>query len=336
MVLRKEKKSRQISAATREKTLQSLDEFDRRLDYLIVTNAEKSNNATDKLDLIKTIQKVPGGDSPTLMYVDQNALKQGFESSQKKMKEHTEDGLHRQKMHDRRRRKFLREYDTMQSKLSHSFFEEDLVTQLLNTCKDEVLEEENYRKVVDYKKVIVDNRANRLSLIDAMRESFQGRMAAWDRVEASREIQWVVEPMLQSQRMRREALQSSTAVAHRQQSIEVVVEVIDKIFELSFWTISCRLVGVYDYKLPLDGELVTPSPHKTASHPHHPHHPHWFQQELDETVLSRFIFKDVVNIFESALPIADALPIPEAINVSSALVPFSISQRLYSLYIALK
>ena len=39
-----------------------------------------------KGDLIKTIQKVPGGGGPVLMYVDQLALKEGFDSSQKQMK----------------------------------------------------------------------------------------------------------------------------------------------------------------------------------------------------------------------------------------------------------
>lgn len=41
---KREKKEAQISAATREKTLQSLDEFDSKLDQLIVTNAEKINS----------------------------------------------------------------------------------------------------------------------------------------------------------------------------------------------------------------------------------------------------------------------------------------------------
>jgi hypothetical protein len=36
--------------------------------------------------MIKTIQKVPGGGGPVLMYVDQLALKGGFDSSQKQMK----------------------------------------------------------------------------------------------------------------------------------------------------------------------------------------------------------------------------------------------------------
>ena len=35
----------------------------------------------------------------------------------------------------------------MQTKLSHNFFEDDLVMQLLNECKDEVFEEETRKKV---------------------------------------------------------------------------------------------------------------------------------------------------------------------------------------------
>ena len=35
----------------------------------------------------------------------------------------------------------------MQTKLSHNFFEDDLVMQLLNECKDEVTEEETRKKV---------------------------------------------------------------------------------------------------------------------------------------------------------------------------------------------
>ena len=38
-------------------------------------------------------------------------------------------------------------YDNMQTKLSHNFFEDDLVMQLLNECKDEVFEEETRKKV---------------------------------------------------------------------------------------------------------------------------------------------------------------------------------------------
>ena len=41
---KREKKELQISAVTREKTLQSLDEFDSKLEQLIVTNAETINS----------------------------------------------------------------------------------------------------------------------------------------------------------------------------------------------------------------------------------------------------------------------------------------------------
>ena len=41
---KREKKESQISAVTREKTLQSLDEFDSKLEQLIVTNAETINS----------------------------------------------------------------------------------------------------------------------------------------------------------------------------------------------------------------------------------------------------------------------------------------------------
>lgn len=182
--LKKEKKVNLIANKTRDHTICSLDEFDRRLDLLIVTNAEKTNTKSDsqKLELIKSIQKVPGGSGPTLMYVDQMVLKEGFESSQKKMKEHHENGINRQKMHDRRRRKFLREYDTMQSKSSHKYFEDELVTQLLNECKDEVFEEDTFRRVVDYKKVILDNRLNRSTLMEGMSKTDSEKHQIWEQV----------------------------------------------------------------------------------------------------------------------------------------------------------
>ena len=311
---KKEKKTNQISAVTRERTFESLDEFDRRLDLLIVTNAEKksTNSDSQKLDLIKSIQKVPGGGGPTLMYVDQLALKEGFDSSQKEMKEHHENGINRQKMHDRRRRKFLREYDTMQTKLSHNFFEDDLVTQLLNECKDEAFEEETRRKVGEYQKVILENRTNRITLIEAMKEVEDVRRQQWQQIEATRELQWVVDPLRQSQLLRRQVLHAATNAANRQQSNEVVAEVIDKILDMSAWVISCRLLGAFDYK---EGDSV-PTPGAP-----------------DEGVLSPLILKDAFDVFASPFAVAKALPIPEPIDVSSALVIFSISQRLVQSFI---
>ena len=45
-----------------------------------------------------------------------------------------------------------------------------------------------------------------------------------------------------------------------------------------------------------------------------------------------YVLQDAVDAFVSPLPVAAALPLPEVVDVSSALIPFSISQRFFDLY----
>jgi hypothetical protein len=85
-------------------------------------------------------------------------------------------------------------------------------------------------KVMEYQRVIVDNRSNRRNLVDKLQSADTDRKQLWEQVssffhtymhlcwqttlsthhylqvEAGRELQWVVEPLRQSQHQRRQVL----------------------------------------------------------------------------------------------------------------------------------
>jgi hypothetical protein len=229
------------------------------------------------------------------------------------MKEHHEDGINRQKMHDRRRRKFLREYDTMQSKLSYKQFEEDLVNQLLNECKSEKVENRRFEKVINYRKVIMENRSNRNILMDQMDQNLSIRKSEWEKVEFQRESNWVVDLTIDSQSLRRQTLNFCVSAANRQQSNEIVLDIIDKLFDMTDWVISCRQIGLFDYKIL----------HESGSHSGRGDS----KSKSEQKIISTILFEDALNMFTADFNLAESLPLPQPIQVSSALGPFSISQR---------
>jgi hypothetical protein len=175
----------------REETLSNIDTFDQRLDATVLTaksDAGKKASGTAELQLIKTIKDVPGRNAPDLVYIDSDVLQLGFDLSQKRRQEVTEDYVSRKKMHDRRRRKFLREFDNTQAQLSQSYFEDDLVSQILNECRSEVLEHQKSKKLLSYIDIITENRTNRNEKIDSMNDEQRERKDNYHKEEAIKEL----------------------------------------------------------------------------------------------------------------------------------------------------
>ena len=214
---RKEDNVAKHRATTKLDTYASIDEFDRRMDNGQISTPSKVLQ-TEK-PLVRTIQ-VPGGgpDAPTLDYIDQEALQAGLDASKKVIAEHHDGGQHRQQMHDRRRRRFIRLQDTAQTKLGRSFFESDVVSQLLNDCQVEYDESQSYDRVQRFQQVFVENKTNRQMLINSMADATVARKQDWEAVEAERELQWVVSGRRDSQHSRKQVLHDAMQSAHNKEA----------------------------------------------------------------------------------------------------------------------
>jgi hypothetical protein len=329
-------------AATRQDTLHGVDSFSDRLDAsLLVAGADSAGDADS---LIKTTTNVPGDNNLTLMYVDPATQRKGLETTQKKMKEHHEDIAVRTKAHDQRRRKFLREYDTMQMKLSQKIFHTEVIAQMLNFAASEKVEQGQVDEAVNYKKIIPENRHNREDLMERMAEADRQRGVEWEAVKAQREVHWTIGGARASHGHRSEVLQGAVAAADRQASTAVALQTVDKLLDVVEWVVSCRQVGVFHYQVTQDPPVLTAAlpeaaaaggkkgKEKEKAAPAATVAPAADEvpkpRSCDEgAVVPRDVWADAVKMFVAEEPVSVGLQIPAPLTVTDALWPFSISDR---------
>ena len=236
--------------SSRKGTLQSIRHFESRLEANILAAGSANEDIIGGAhSMIKTTTQSMGDRSMELLYIDNNVLKEGFESTTKKIKEHHEDGQIRQQMHDQRRRKFLREYDTMQIKMSQKIFHSSVIAQMLNFAKVETGENAESHKVLSYKQIIAENRSNREKLMGQMAEADRTRVEAWCQIEAQRELQWGIKADLHAHLQRSELLHGARKAASSQENVEFATELLDKLLDVVDFTVHCRSVGVFYYDL---------------------------------------------------------------------------------------
>ena len=336
-----------LHSATKKDTLEGVNAFNDRLEASLLVAG--GGNKHDYDDLIKTTTSVPGDATLSLMYIDRQTQQRGLEASQKKMKEHHEDVTVRTLAHDQRRRKFLREYDTMQSKLSQKIFNTEVIAQLLNFSASERVEEKEMEKVISYKKIIPDNRRNRQELMDRMAEADFLRGKDWEATEAQREVHWTIGGARAAHEHRNAVLQTAVASAERQISTSIALQVVDKLLDVVDWVASCRQVGIFYYQLAEDPPVLTAvipevsaagtagkkggkekekantpaAPSEGAEAEHRPQP----KSVSEGEVVPADIWVDAVKMFMADTPMGAALQIPCPLMVTDALWPFSLSER---------
>lgn len=331
-----------LQEATRTDTYVGMDAFNNRLDASLLV----AGLVSDESELIKTTTNVPGDKTLSLMYIDPHTQKKGLDSAQKKMKEHHEDIAVRTLAHDQRRRKFLREYDTMQMKMSQKIFNTEVIAQMLNFAGSERVEQDLMDKVISYKKIIPDNRRNRQDLMDRMAEADSARGKEWDAVEAQREVHWTIGGARTAHAHRSEVLKTAVASAERQISTDIALEVLDKLLDVVSWVTTCRQVGVFYYQVTEDPPVFTAPLPETATDTgkkggkekdkdknaapaeevHDPNAPKPCSCREGD-VVPEDIWADAAKMFRADSSLATGFQLPAPLLVTDALWPFSLSER---------
>jgi hypothetical protein len=233
--------------------------------------------------------------------------------AQKKMKEHHEDGAVRQQANDRRRRRFIREFDTQQTRMSQGFFEKDVTTQLLNNSQSEAAESSALHRASSYRHIMMENRENRSQLMRNKADADRERNIEWRAVEARREWDWVVQADIDSQTARRQALLDAAACASRTQNDDLARDIVLKIVDVAEWVIACRTMGGYHHRLAADGAHSESAEATESPDP--------------SSVLPDELWKDAAAMFTSSINVAQALPAPQPVRVTLSLKPFCIADR---------
>ena len=239
---RKEEQTERERETARQLAMTSIDQFDERMKTEVFRDA---TNQTSSIDL--AIKTVPGQHSkgiPKLSYLDRDVLQAGMIEKQKAMKEHHEALLLRQQAHGRRQRRFIRERESYHTDILSSSAEADIVNQLLNPCSSEELENHIKTRVLTHKNLFRDNRRNRDFVISNRMELDAVASKEWEHEEAMREYHWIVKPHIYSQRDRLEDYDHAASAAARCLSHEAVREVIDRLLDLTDWTLSCFAVSM--------------------------------------------------------------------------------------------
>jgi hypothetical protein len=288
----------------REKTLSSINSFDLRL-KTEVFREDDNMKQTIGMSLKKTAGGAPGTGIPEVSYIDYSYLEAGLEIAQKKSKEKVEDYVVKQQTQDRRRRKFIRERESIVSSVLQNSAESEIVMQLLNPCKAEIFELQDATRVNIQKTVFVENKAYRTQLINKMDEVNTERLLEMNRMQSNQEISWNVDTLMLSQDNRLLNCNNTDFASNRQNSTETAVETINSILDIVDWVLSCRDVGLYNIKVSSEGEE---------------------NDNKEELCLPESLLKDSKTMFSSHLPISKALPFSVESNISSQL-PFSLSER---------
>lgn len=291
---KKEARTQLAFTIARDFTLKSIDDFDKHIENDIIPE-DPEINKTVGMALKKTVVGPPGSGLPTLTYIDESYLEKGLVSAQKLMKEQREHGLKLQQSHDRRRKKFVRERDSLQSANVHRCSETETVAQLLNICKAEMEQDQAMKEVLAHKDIFTENRQNRNALITKLDLEAEASRGAWRAEQFRREQTWAVGAAADSLEERALRLRSATSSASRQQSIEVANGIVDALLDVADWVVSCRDFGLFGYP-------------------------------VSQTLLPESLWNDVRGMFVSGIEIAQALPFSSPSNISASL-PHSLSAR---------
>lgn len=253
-----------------------------------------------------------------LIYLDPVALHEGLTYSKAKRRQNKEESTVRGLQHEQRRRKFLRQQDTSQQKLARDYFENEVIGQLLNRAGCEKEEDETKEHVLRYRQLIPLNRKNREMQIDMFQEADRNYDKSWTRVEARREISWVLYLDTSSQNYRRTRLLDARTHASRHDTVSFVQGFLTELVDAVLWAITCREVGCFDF---------IPSAHAADPADLSMHMVSQNASRSAADVIPALLLKDVRALLASPLPSPPPLANLKPMLASSMMVPFNISER---------
>ena len=311
----------------RAETFSSINAFDKRLEREVFR--EDPNLAAGLgASLKKTVQGAEGSGLPTLEYTDQAFLDAGLVQAQKTMKEHQTVEQQRQQVHDRRRRKFLRQQERTHASNLHLRAQSEIVEQLLNESKAESLESATRHKIFAHKDIFLENRTLRKQRVQEV-EDMTSQARERQSIEiCDREKNWVVASHKQSQRQRAACLQEAKTSAATKRALEFSSETVDRVLDLVDWVVSVRHLGLFHLPVPPrvpkegeDPEVTAAAAAKIAAEAkERAEHP------LRMDLVPASLWTDAKEMFTSSLPMAEATMKPFETNVYTK-DPYRLSQR---------
>lgn len=271
----------QSATNARNATLSGIDEFEERLKNLNM----QGGSSGESMDIaIKTAGGQPGTGVPEMTYIDTAGIQAEMLRTQKMMKEKNETIGIRQQEHDRRRKRFVKERETMHSTLLQSRADEEVVTQLLNTCEMEEVEKIAKMKTMLYQNVLTDNETNRKLLLEEYRQQHEENMRNYHKHQVKCEVDWVIKNRVKAQDYRFKQLNSAIKTATNQEILELAASEVNRILDVFEWTISLRNLSL---------SVTNPC------------------NSLEAPVLPDIIWRDARNIYASSdIDIPVGLPLP--------------------------
>jgi len=316
-----------INDNARAETFSSINAFDKRLEKEVFREDAALTQGLGA-SLKKTVSAAEGSGLPTLEYTDQSYLDAGLTLALKTMKEHHSVETQKQQVHDRRRRKFVRQQERAHSTNLHTRAQSEIVEQLLNESKSESLETTTKNKVLAHRQIFLENRQLRQERIVEVDAQISQSLDARSMEICTREKDWVVAAQRDSLHERVGMLDEAKTSAATQRALEFAEEMVDRILNLVDWVVTARHVGLFHEKVPAkvmkegeDAEAFAAAQAKrqaaeedAAAHP------------LTMNLVPASMWNDAKEMFTSSLEMAEATMKPYETNVYTE-EPYSLCER---------
>ena len=283
----------------RDQMVTGIDEFEEKLRNEIFPPDPDLQNTVGK-----AFKSFGGGDDtdiPPLTSMNKEFLDAGLEHSRKKLKEHHEELMHTQKIHNRRRLKFFSGSESSHMQFLRLKSESEIIEQLLKPSHSEVHADNARQEILLAVSMAKENADNRNLLVSELDEVAEERCGNIITEKASREFNWIVQPRTSAQIDLLEACKTAEASARSQETIDTAEDTLSKILDLTDFVCWTR-----DFTANFQGQT--------------------FGKEGAEIMLPENLWRDAVQLFTSNLPMPPPIPYTKVINETEEL-PFRLNYK---------
>lgn len=295
---KKEKRHQKNREKERVETMNNIDLFEKRLDSEIFN--EEIEDESIKLCMKKMLQQPDNQSSAKIVTL----LRDNFDKTQKRIIDNHSNVVLQRQSRDRHRSKYISDQESIQGKLVRHEGDRSIYMKLLTTSLTEEQEQLERSRVLEQSAILQENRITRDTLIAAMEENIESVVASSQAESIRREYDWNVCENIESQHDRVHILDIAKRSATNHHIAESVGSLIDRILDLTDWVVSYKVFGLYESTSgDQDGET-----------------------DVDRGLpIPPEIWADAMRLFESDIPICNALPYPTAINDVETL-PYLLSE----------
>lgn len=181
----------------RDQMVKGIDEFEEKLRNEIFPPDPDLQNTVGK-----AFQSFGGGDDtdiPLLTTMNKEYLDAGLLHSRRKLKEHHEELMQTQKVHNRRRLKFFSNSESSHMQSLRLKSESEIIEQLLIPSYSEMHAESSKQEILLTVPMVKENAENRRLLVSELDAISEKRLGSIVAEKASREWKWIVKPRISAQ-----------------------------------------------------------------------------------------------------------------------------------------